>query len=150
MRNWFKRVFRVTYGRASPRITTDADLSHTFKETFSRPTLLFALKARRSNDTGSVSVTNVSDPRGGWRSSACWWRYLSSPGKTCQSRRRQMSATAARVHTPPAHQNVASDALITNTRNRLSELGKSLLPAEDEQEQGTCCANTQPVTNLLN
>jgi len=58
--------------------------------------------------------------------------------KTCQSQRRQMSPR--RDHIKPGH-------LITKARNGLSELQRSLLPAEDEQGQGP---DIQHVTNFIN
>lgn len=125
MRNWFKRIFQVTYMRLRR-----PDPSETFKERFSRPPPLVMLKARCVVQTQTLSL---------WQT-ACVCECVGSPRllgfecvlvevsvvswKTCQS---QMSPRSQRQdHINPGH-------LVTKARNRLSELGRSLLPAEDER-----------------
>lgn len=142
MRNWFKRVFQVTYICASPQITACSDaggsvwniqgnvfkadsISHAKSTMWRRHGL--CLRDKQHVRASVRSPRLLGFERALVEVSVISWQNMSV---TAQTDVTHMSFTGA-SDIKPGHLN-------TKARNRLSELRKSLLPAEDEQGQGMC------------
>lgn len=155
MRNWFKRVFQVTYICASPQITARSDaggpawniqgnvfkaasISHAKSTAWRRHGL-------RLRDKQHVRAS-VRSPRLLGFERTLVEVYLSSPGKTCQSQRRQMSPTWASQARQTSNQGIATQ------KPEIGYLSSGKVYSLQRMNKDRECAgiNTQRVTNFLN